>query len=260
MKTSIIGAGNMGKAFYDGIDSTDVHLCDRNKANLATAPENCRFTNALKATENVDCIVLAVKPQSFPELMKEVGDSWSSKFIISIMAGISLSQLEKLTSSSHLVRSMPNLGSKIQRGVAGWCTSADVTNKEREHVESLFSGIGMSIELPSEDAIDAFTVIAGSGPAYVFGLAELLQQNAMKQLGLTSEVASRIATEVIAAGSLLLEEGTMTASEWRKAVTSKGGVTEAALNVFEDKKLTEIFDDALSAGTLRSKTLSSDND
>ena len=250
----------MGKAFYDGIASDDVHLCDHNETNISSVPETCRFTDALKATENVECIILAVKPQSFTELMKEVGDAWSNKFIISIMAGISLSQLEKLTSSSHIVRSMPNLGAKIQRGITGWCTSADVTESERAHMESLFSAVGTNIELSSEAAIDAFTVIAGSGPAYVFGLAQLLQQNAVKTLGLSEEDASRIATEVIAAGSLLLEKGNVSASEWREAVTSKGGVTEAALHVFEEKGLTDIFDSALEAGAVRSKALSSDND
>ena len=258
--TAIIGAGNMGSAFYQGlkqsIGSDEVYLCDHNQQKLVIAPPNRRFTDTLEATKNVDCVVLAVKPQSFTGLMKDVGQAWSSKFIVSIMAGIPLSRLQQLTGSSHVVRCMPNLGAKIRRGVTGWCASESVTNEERKHASSLFSAIGMGIELTSEEKIDAFTAIAGSGPAYVFGLAELLQ-NAARRLDLSDDDSANIASEIIAAGSQLLDQGTMSASEWRKAVTSKGGVTEAAIGVLAEKKLPEIFDDALEAGALRSRSLSS---
>ena len=262
-KTTIIGAGNMGNALYEGVRKAtgedNVYLCDRNESKLAFAPSHRRFTDAVQATNAIDCIVLAVKPQSFAELMDNIGDAWSSKFIVSVMAGIPLSRLEQLTGSSRIVRSMPNLGAKIHRSVTGWIASKDVTDGEKKHAQLLFESIGMSIELPAEDQIDAFTAIAGSGPAYVFGLAELLQ-NACRRLHLSDEVAAKIASEVIAAGSRLLEEGTMSASEWRKAVTSKGGVTEAAMRVIADKKLPEIFDHALEAGTQRSRSLSSDHE
>lgn len=259
MATAIIGAGNMGSALYKGlqqsIGSDDVYLCDHNEKKLVIAQPNRRFTDTVEATKGTDCVVLAVKPQAFTGLMQDVGHAWSSKLIISIMAGIPLSRLQQLTGSSHLIRSMPNLGAKIQRGVTGWCASADVSDEERKHVESLFAAIGMSIELESEEKIDAFTAIAGSGPAYVFGLAEMLQ-NAAKRLGLSHGDSANIASEIIAAGSQLLDEGTMSASEWRKAVTSKGGVTEAAIGVLTEKKIAEIFDDALKAGAERSRSLS----
>ena len=118
----------------------------------------------------------------------------------------------------------------------------------------------MSVELSSEELIDPFSVIAGSGPAYVFGLAELLQANAETTLGLSSKDASKIASEVIAASSQLLDEGSKSAAEWRKAVTSKAGITEAVITSLTDKNIQQTFDDALAAGTLRSKSLSKDHD
>ena len=263
MTTAIIGAGNMGSALFKGLQqsvgSDGVYLCDHNEEKLAIAESNHRFTDTLEATKEVGCVVLAVKPQSFAGLMQDVGDAWSSKLIVSVMAGIPLSRLQQLTGSRHVVRSMSNLGAKIRRAVTGWCASADVSGEERKHVKSLFCAIGMSIELESEDKIDAFTAIAGSGPAYVFGLAELLQ-NAAKRLGFSNDDSANVATEVIAAGSQLLDERAMSASEWRKAVTSKGGVTEAAISVLAEKKLSEIFDDALEAGALRSRSLSSEHE
>ncbi len=263
MTTTIIGAGNMGSALYEGlrksVGSDRVSVCDHNEEKLAIAPPNRRFTDVLQATKEVECVVLAVKPQSFTKLMQDIGQAWSSKFIVSIMAGIPLSRLQQLTGSSHVVRSMPNLGAKIQRGITGWCTSKEVTDAERQHVTSLFSAVGMSIELASEEKIDAFTAIAGSGPAYVFGLAELLQ-NAAKRLNLSNEDCTKLASQIIVAGSRLLDEGTMSASEWRKAVTSKGGVTEAAVEILTDRKVPEIFDAALEAGTMRSRSLSSEHE
>lgn len=263
LKTAIIGAGNMGCALYQGLrqsaDAHDVLLCDHNASKLTIAPAECRFIDVLEATKNAECVVLAVKPQAFVKLMGEAGKAWSGKLIVSIMAGIPLSRLTKLTGSPRVVRSMPNLGAKIRRSVTGWCASKGISAEEREHVKQLFESVGLTIELDSEKKIDGFTAIAGSGPAYVFGLAELLAK-AAKDLGLSDDDSSHVASEVIAAGSCLLEEGTMTAPQWRQAVTSKGGVTEAAINVFSEKKLAEIFHEALKAGTLRSRSLSSENE
>lgn len=253
----------MGGALYEGIQqamgSDHLFLCDRNDEKLAIAPIHRRFTDVLKATKDADCIILAVKPQSFTELMKDIGKAWSSKFIISVMAGIPLSVLQRVTGSSRAVRSMPNLGVRAGRGVTGWCASSAVTSEERKHMECMFSAVSMTIALESEDKIDAFTAIAGSGPAYVFGLAELLQ-NASERLGLSADDSSKIASRVIAASSLLLDEGKMSASDWRKAVTSKGGVTEAAIGTLTDRKVPEIFDAALEAGAMRSRSLSSEHE
>ena len=114
LKTAIIGAGNMGGAFYHGlrqsVDEQNVHLCDHSEAKLSIAPAEYRFTDVLEATKDAECVVLAIKPQAFAKLMSDVGQAWSEKLLVSIMAGIPLSRLEKLTGSSRIVRSMPNLG------------------------------------------------------------------------------------------------------------------------------------------------------
>lgn len=260
MTTAIIGAGNMGAALYEGLKkkggSADIFLCDHHAEKLSIAPVDHRCTDPRVATKDADCVVVAVKPQSFAGLMEEVGQAWAGKLIVSVMAGIPLSRLSQCTGSTRVVRSMPNLGAKVGRGVTGWCAGKDLSKKDRAHVETLFSSVGRSIALPSEDKIDLFTAIAGSGPAYVFGLAELLQ-NASKNLGLSVEDAESIATDVIAAASQLLDAKTMSAEEWRKAVTSQGGVTEAAVKFLTEKNMPEIFAEALKKGAERSRSLSS---
>ena len=97
--------------------------------------------------------------------------------------------------------------------------------------------------------------MAGSGPAYVFLLAELLE-NAARDLGIDAAVSAQIARELLGAGSLLLNEQEKGATQWREAVTSKGGTTEAALRVMEEKGLSQIFSDAIAAATERSRSLS----
>jgi len=256
--TAIIGAGNMGSALYKGLANDKVFLCDRDTEKISIATENNRSTNILEATENAECIIIAVKPQSFDELMTSVKDSWSDKFIISIMAGVSLSSLAKKTGSPNIVRAMPNLGVLKGQGMTGWCATPDVPAEHRKHAEEIFAAVGESIFLDDEDKIDAFTAIAGSGPAYVFALAEQLQ-NAAEQLGLSSDESALIARKIIAAGSALLDEGSKSAKEWREAVTSKGGVTQAVLEVLKNKGVDAAFQEALESGTLRSRSLSSEN-
>jgi pyrroline-5-carboxylate reductase len=257
ISTTIIGAGNMGGALYGGLvaagKAENVWLCDENKEKLSQAPDNRRLTDPNEAT--TDCIVLVVKPQSFPTLMKSVGKRWGSRFIISVMAGINMETISKATGSASVVRSMPNLGSRVQHGITGWFPSPSVTPIQLKHFEDIFSSIGMTVKLSEEAAIDGFTAVAGSGPAYVFLLAEMLEREAEK-LGIDAQTSARIAHELLASASLLLQQGEKSAAAWREAVTSKGGTTEAALNVLKEQGFSEIFSAAIAAAAERSRSLS----
>ncbi|MDD4319835.1 MAG: pyrroline-5-carboxylate reductase [Candidatus Peribacteraceae bacterium] len=256
ISTAIIGAGNMGSALYGGLvaagTSADVWLCDENEAKLAIAPADRRLADP--ALASADCIVLAVKPQSFPVLMQAVGKRWKDRFIISVMAGIGMDTIAAATGASAVVRAMPNLGARVRRGITGWHASSSVTAAQLRHAEELFSSIGMAVELQEESLIDGFTAVAGSGPAYVFLLAELLEREAAS-LGVDAQTGARIARELLASGSLLLEQGEKSAAAWREAVTSKGGTTEAALGVLKERGFADIFHDALAAAADRSRSL-----
>jgi|GEM_PF-833 len=262
ISTAIIGAGTMGSAFYKGLSSQGkagkIWLCDQNEDKLQVAPANRRIDNPASAGKTVECILLAVKPQSFAELMATVGNAWSGTLVISIMAGITMKTIADATGASAIVRAMPNLGARVGHSITGWYPSSAVTPAQLKHTEELFSAIGMSVRLKEEAQIDGFTAVAGSGPAYVFLLAELLE-NAARDLGIDEATGAQIARELLGAGSLLLNEKERSAAQWREAVTSKGGTTEAALRVMKEKGLSQIFSDAIAAATDRSRSLSHDD-
>jgi len=259
--TVIVGAGNMGSALFQGLSAKlgkeHLWLCDVHKEKLAPADPGRRLTDPRRCGEVAECILLAVKPQSFSSLMETVGRSWSKKLVISIMAGVTLRRLADGTGASAVVRAMPNLGARVGRCVTGWITTPAVTPAHCQVAERIFSAVGTSIRLDTESQIDAFTAIAGSGPAYFFYLAELLEQ-AARDAGISSEHSARIARDLLGAGSLLLDGGERSAADWRAAVTSKGGTTEAALRVLLERDFPAILNQALSAAAERSHTLSDD--
>ncbi|HAI98299.1 TPA: pyrroline-5-carboxylate reductase [Candidatus Peribacteria bacterium] len=260
--TVIIGAGTMGSALYKGLASQGkterIWLCDQHAEKLTIAPVDRRIDQPARAGKVAECILLAVKPQSFSALMTSVGNAWTDTLVISIMAGITIRTIADVTGASAVVRAMPNLGARVGRSITGWYPSPAVTPGQMEHVEELFSSIGMTVRLTEESQMDGFTAVAGSGPAYVFLLAELLE-NAAHELGIDEEASARIARDLLGAGSLLLDGKERSAIEWRKAVTSKGGTTEAALRVMREKGLPEIFRDAIAAAAERSRSLSCDD-
>jgi len=260
--TTIIGAGNMGSAFYKGLSSQRkadrIWMCDQHGEKLEIAPVNRRIDQPANAGNEAECILLAVKPQSFAALMTAVGNAWSDKLVVSIMAGITMKTVADATGASAVVRAMPNLGARVRRSITGWYPSPAVTSVQMKHVEELFSAVGISVRLKEESQIDGFTAIAGSGPAYVFLLAELIE-NAACDLGIDEATSAQIARDLLGAGSLLLDEKERGAAQWREAVTSKGGTTEAALRVFRERGLPEIFNDAIAAATERSRSLSHDD-
>ncbi|MFA5272983.1 MAG: pyrroline-5-carboxylate reductase [Candidatus Peribacter sp.] len=260
--TAIIGAGNMGSAFYKGLASqgkTDqVWLCDQHGEKLGIAPLDRRIDHPASAGNVAECILLAVKPQSFAALMAAVGNAWSDKLVISIMAGIAMKAIADATGASAVVRAMPNLGARVRRSITGWYPSPIVTSAQMKHAEELFSAIGMTVRLKEESQMDGFTAVAGSGPAYVFLLAELIE-NAARDLKIDEATSAQIARDLLGAGSLLLDEKERSAVQWREAVTSKGGTTEAAMRVLRERGLPEIFRDAIAAATERSRSLSHDD-
>jgi pyrroline-5-carboxylate reductase len=259
ISTAIIGAGNMGSAFYKGLSSDGkadrIWLCDQHADKLEIAPTDRGINHPAKVGNKAECILLAIKPQSFAALMAMVGNVWSDKLVISIMAGITMKTIADATGASAIVRAMPNLGARVRRSITGWYPSVSVTPEQLEHAEELFSAIGTSVRLKEESQIDGFTAVAGSGPAYVFLLAELLE-DAARDLGIGETSSAQIARDLLGAGSLLLDEKERSAAQWREAVTSKGGTTEAALRVLRERGLPEIFREAIAAAAERSRSLS----
>lgn len=257
-RIAIIGAGNVGGAVYcalreaHGVD--DVVLCDTAERQLARIGPIHATRDAAEAARSAETVVIAVKPQSFPELARQLQGCTADKLMISFMAGVSLQAVLSALGSAAIVRAMPNLGAQVRRCVTAWIATRACTTAQRDGAARLFRAAGTELEVPEESLLDAFTALAGSGPAYFFYLAELLAEQAAI-MGFGPEQGRLMAREVLAASARLLETGERSPAEWRQAVTTPGGTTEAALSAFVRHGFPESFRLGLEAARTRSSAL-----
>lgn len=179
-----------------------------------------------------EVLVLAIKPQSLDEATSLAALAAPETLVISILAGKTLADIAlRFPQARAIIRAMPNLPAAVGRGITGVTGNDAVTPAQRDKAEALLSAIGLVEWLPDERLIDAVTAVSGSGPAYVFYLAECLA-SAGAGLGLPPEVAARLARATIeGAGELLYRSPGWTPADLRESVTSRGGTTAAALDV-----------------------------
>lgn len=255
---AIIGMGNMGTAFYAGLKGKTrlrMNLCDHNQQKLDALDAEFAFTDPAEAIENASAVLLAVKPQSAKEMLLALSPALSDRLVISIMNGITIASLEKLTRAKRIIRAMPNLPVQAKQGFTGWIASEAVTENDKHFARQIFDAVGDHMELNKEELINVITGISGCGPAYFFYLAELLATKAMKE-GFTEKEASLIARQTLLGSSKLLESQDIPPAQWRAAVSSKGGSTEAAIRSLQASKLDEHFASAIDAAIKRSQELS----
>ena len=261
---ALVGAGAMGGALVRGwIEAVrkggalTLSIVDPN-----FDPELERALDSVGAVINppdpgpVDIVVLAVKPQVFPSVIESVklfvGEDTR---VLSVMAGIPMETLSRELGAQRIIRCVPNTPARIGRGVTAYVTSLACTDEDRQLVEQLLLPLGTVEPIAAERLMDVVTAVSGSGPAYVFLLAEVLAA-AAEQEGLDRETAMRIASQTVAgAGALMLETGEAP-SALRKQVTSPGGTTEAALDVLSaGDGLGPLLRRAVSAAAARSRQL-----
>lgn len=233
-KIAIIGAGKMGTPMYQALcnefSSENVVLCDR--------------ATDVSVLDSVDVVIFSVKPQDFEACIKGITVDLSKKIILSIMAGVSLERLQNLTHAAQVVRVMPNVPLQVGAGFTPWVATTAVT--EKDFIRRILTSFGVEMECATEAQIDAVTPLSGSGPAYFFYLCELLEEKALR-LGFSAMQARQIAEQTFIGSAQLLAQKKESVANLRKAVTSKGGSTEAAFVHLEKKHFAEIFDGALDA-------------
>ncbi len=235
MKIAIIGAGKMGTAIHKALEGKfDVVLCGRG--------EDC----------DAEVVLFCVKPQDFAACVEGLGVDLSGRLVISIMAGVSLKTLAEKTGATQVVRSMPNLPLQVGRGFTAWVASDGV--KEKSFVKSIFAAIGEEMEVDEESKLDAITALSGSGPGYFFYFCEVLEAKA-RDWGFSEEEARKIVRATFLGSAGLLELNEKSAAEWKLAVKSKGGTTEAALNCLEQGGFDTLVKEALEAAKKRSQEL-----
>jgi pyrroline-5-carboxylate reductase len=200
-------------------------------------------------------VVVALKPQMFrqagPSLTPFVA---SSTLVVSIMAGTPIAAIEDVCGGS-VVRAMPNTPASIGRGITVAVASAGVGADQRAVADALLRATGAVEWVDNEALMDAVTAVSGSGPAYVFLLAEELARAGIAA-GLPADLAERLARETVAGSGELLHRSEAAAATLRQNVTSPGGTTAAALDVLmAGDGLQPLLTRAVAAATLRSREL-----
>ena len=264
-KVGIIGCGKMGEALLLRLSkmvekSTKLMVSEADAARRDYIQTKYRMIVEIDNNAVVkysDVIILAVKPKDFDSVLKgEVCCGLSNKkLLISIAAGITTKYIELAAGSDiPVIRAMPNMAAAVGEAMTALSRGSSVSDSQMETATEIFSLIGDVVEV-DEKFMDAVTAISGSGPAYFFYLIEALTE-AAESLGLDRKTASRLILKTALGSAKLLEESKEDPADLRKKVASKGGTTEAAINIFEKKKFKGIVKDAVKAASKRSKELS----
>ena len=250
MHVLLVGYGAMGGALLKGWETfCKVKIVDPFKEGCAKSIDD------LPADYSPNVIVIAVKPQMLAQVMPAYAKFQDALFI-SIAAGIPSNRYAQwLGEKVRLSRVMPNLPVIVSQGASAYVLNENCTSDDDEIVGTLFEKVGIVEKLANEDLFDSVTALSGSGPAYVYYLCECLEQAGI-ELGLDQDFAMRFSRQTIIGAAATLKELPASAEELRVNVTSKGGTTEAALEVLMgSNNLQNLFSNALKSAHKRALEL-----
>lgn len=259
---SFIGAGNMGAALIRGLNRLDgvrlvAYDLDREKLNVLCAECGAQAVGSpAEAVALGDYVVLCVKPQQMKGVVKEIHSSLSGgKCLVSIAAGVTLGSLGKWVGSCcPVVRVMPNTPALVGAGVVAVCLEdPQLSREQKDFVLAMFASVGAVHDL-AEKQFDAFTAVAGSGPAYVFYFMEAVIEAAVAS-GLPRQQATEITMELFAGSVKLAKESNIHLSLLREMVTSPAGTTVAALSHMDRQAVRGAIIDAVEHAVKRGKKL-----
>lgn len=221
----------------------------KNKYSIAVTADN------MEAVKSKDVIVLAVKPQNLNEVAAELKGLLSpDQLILSIAAGVKISTIRECTGHSKVVRSMPNTPAQIGLGISGWTATKGVTEEQKAWAKTILGVMGKEIYFSDEKYLDMVTAVSGSGPAYFYMFAESFIDGAV-ELGLSQKDAEQLVIQTMLGAATLMSNSKKKPAELRRDVTSKGGTTERAIEVFEKNDLAGIVSRAVRAACQRAKEL-----
>jgi pyrroline-5-carboxylate reductase len=260
---AFIGCGHMGGAILKGVlaegnrTANDILVVEKSAGRLEEWAElGVTTTERAADARSVSRILLAVKPQDFPSAAAELEPLPESTLVISVMAGLSSTAIQvALGNNARVVRAMPNTPCQIGVGITAIAPGIGATPEDLQFANELLSTVGAVVGV-EEKHMHAVTATSGSGPAYAFLLAEAWLAAAIKQ-GLDAEVARRLVHETLAGAAALLAANP-DAAALRKAVTSKGGTTAAALDRLEEHGFRTAMEKAVEAATDRGRELDSE--
>ena len=263
-RIKIIGCGKMASAILDAwlkksISPQDIYVDDPKPSEWLLEKKKHGLNINTKADVSFDYCFIGVKPQSLDEIkLKLKGLSKKNVTFVSMLAGIKINRLEDIIGKDEsIVRIMPNLPAEILKGVTAVKENKRVEPKQSKNLALLLEAFGETVKFVEESKFDAVTAISGSGPAYIFLIAELMTEVGIN-LGLSYDEAFKLVKHTIDGAGSLIVNSSLKPQKLRENVTSPGGTTHEALAVLmnKDNGLPKIFSEAIKAAAQRSKELS----
>jgi pyrroline-5-carboxylate reductase len=206
------------------------------------------------ACEGRDVVVIAVKPKDVDYLLEQIGETvQADQVVVSLAAGVPIEVYERVLQDIAVVRAMPNTPAAVDEGMTAYCGGRHADSDALALADMVLSAVGETIEL-SEDLLDAVTAVSGTGPAYVFLLAEALTEAAIRE-GLPHHAAEKLVIQTLRGAGALLSVSDKSAFRLRAEVTSPGGTTAAALHMLEDGGFRALMERAVQSAAQRSREL-----
>ncbi len=267
---AFIGGGNMARSLIGGLlargtAAVDIRVSEPvDVLRDALARDFAVGVGAdnAEATAHAGLWVLAVKPQVMRAVCEALAAAAQAHkpLVVSIAAGITSAQLQRwLGGGVAVVRTMPNTPALLGAGVTGLFASTEVDADGRKRAANLLSSAGKTVWIENEARMDAVTAVSGSGPAYIFLLAEAMEAAALAE-GLPADAARTLVLETVLGAARMLTESGEDPAELRRRVTSPGGTTQAAVETFEAGGLRDLVASAIRNATDRGRQLSAAND
>ncbi|MGZ8240857.1 MAG: pyrroline-5-carboxylate reductase [Methylobacter sp.] len=265
-KIGFIGGGNMATSLISGLIASghsprQLWVSDINPEILESLAANLNVNTSTSneaVIDQVDVVVLAVKPQALRDVAINAATSIQRRklLVVSIAAGITQNSLNHwLGHETAIVRCMPNTPALVLTGATAMYANSKVTAEQRTLAENILRSVGIALWVEKESELDAVTAVSGSGPAYYFLLMEAMEKAAL-ELGL-NEVTARLLVQQTALGAAKIAlESPESPEQLRRRVTSPGGTTQQAIETFEQGGFTELVSKAIHAAHNRSIEMS----
>jgi pyrroline-5-carboxylate reductase len=263
MKIAFIGAGAMGEAMVKClltkkvVTPQDIVVSDvsRLRCELLSREYGVSvLADNRRAVENVDLIILAVKPQNLPKIMGEIKGLRREQLVLSIVAGATLSSLCQGLNHHFIVRAMPNMPAQVGVGMTIWTATAETVQKQRELAQTIVDALGKEIYVDDEKYLSMATALSGSGPAYVFLFIEALV-DAGVHIGLPRDTARELVIQTVFGSTRVIEKTGKHPADLRNMVTSPGGTTTEALLQLEKGAFRSLLLEAVAAAYKKAECL-----
>lgn len=253
MKVLVIGAGNMGLTYAEGMASSTflnrrklmiydvlpekiIALKEMNRFDVYESIEDC--------LPKADVVFIAVKPYHSEELFEKIKPLVDNEqLFVSLMAGVTIETIQQGLGVQKVVRTMPNLPAQVGKGITSYTAAQAVSRIELLMVRNLLDTTGCSIKVKNENFIDASTGISGSGPAYVFYFMQSMMDAALK-MGFSENDSKILVSNTFEGAVELFNRNDLSPTLWMDRVASKGGTTRAALDSMDDNNVKELIQEA----------------